>query len=159
MNPMPLASQKKFSRGAFSLVEVVLALGIVSFAVLLILGLLPIGLQSTRDSLDETEALNVISQIVADREATPATESSKIYGLPPLTSEPSAPVTTVFGIADSNSMTSSSLSVSRYRVQSVLIIPSPGRLDPYVDHLTVTWPPNGGPGGQSVDAVVTFPQP
>lgn len=48
------------SKKAFSLVEVVIAIGIVSFALLPMLGLLPIGLSTFKKAIDTT----VISQIV-----------------------------------------------------------------------------------------------
>lgn len=49
----------------FSLVEVVLALGVVSFAIVAILGVLPIGLQSGRSAQDETRASQVAQNIFA----------------------------------------------------------------------------------------------
>lgn len=42
------------NQAAFSLVEVTLAIGIVAFALLAILGLIPIGQTSTRDATDDT---------------------------------------------------------------------------------------------------------
>ena len=53
-------------RAAFSLVEVVMALGVVSFALFAILGLLPVGSQSGRDSIDATRT-SLIAQAVFDR--------------------------------------------------------------------------------------------
>jgi type II secretory pathway pseudopilin PulG len=47
----------------FSLVEVVLALGVIGFALLAIIGLLPIGLQSGRASIQETRANHLAEQI------------------------------------------------------------------------------------------------
>src|SRR4249920_2281378 len=48
---------------SFSLVEVVLTLGVVGFALLAIIGLLPIGLQSGRASIQETRANHLAEQI------------------------------------------------------------------------------------------------
>jgi uncharacterized protein (TIGR02598 family) len=50
------------SRG-FSLVETVLALGIVGFAVVAIVGLLPLAVQSARDSMVETDATLIARRI------------------------------------------------------------------------------------------------
>lgn len=58
---------------AFSLVEVVLALGIVGFALLAIIGLLPIGLQSGRASIQETRANYLADQVFATMRSQPFT--------------------------------------------------------------------------------------
>ncbi len=55
----------KFRSMAFSLVEVVLALGIVSFAIVAILGLIPTGLQTSHSSQDETRAAQIAQSILA----------------------------------------------------------------------------------------------
>ncbi len=54
---------------AFSLVEVVLALGICSFALLAILGLFMSGIQTSRESEDEIQAANMASLIISKRAA------------------------------------------------------------------------------------------
>lgn len=54
-------------RRAFSLIEVVLALGIISFAMVAVLGLLPAGLGSQKQAIEQsfgTQALNGIAQTV-----------------------------------------------------------------------------------------------
>jgi uncharacterized protein (TIGR02598 family) len=50
---------------AFSLVEVVLALGVVSFAIVAILGVLPIGLQTSKSGQDETRAAQIAQAVLA----------------------------------------------------------------------------------------------
>lgn len=58
-------------RAAFSLVEVVLALGLVSFCLLSIVGLLPVGLQSIKNAREEAAAANALNQLAeALRNAT-----------------------------------------------------------------------------------------
>lgn len=52
-------------RSAFSLVEVVLALGVVSFAIVAILGILPAGLQTGHSAQDETRAAQIAQAIIA----------------------------------------------------------------------------------------------
>ena len=49
----------------FSLVEVVLALGVISFALVAIIGLLPIGLASGRGSIQESRANHLADEIFA----------------------------------------------------------------------------------------------
>lgn len=50
-------------RRAFSLIEVVLAMGVVSFAILPLVAVLPIGLATVRDSMDETVTANIAQQV------------------------------------------------------------------------------------------------
>ena len=58
---------------AFSLAEVVLALGVIGFALLAIIGLLPIGLQSGRASIQETRANHLAAQIFNTLRSQPFT--------------------------------------------------------------------------------------
>ena len=53
----------------FSLVEVVLAIGVASFCLLTVLALLPTGLKTNQIATDSTKANQVISQIIADLRA------------------------------------------------------------------------------------------
>lgn len=55
----------------FSLVEVTIALGLVAFAVVTVLALLPTGLTSIRESIDETVRTQISQQIAADVLQTP----------------------------------------------------------------------------------------
>lgn len=67
---------------AFSLVEVVLALAIMSFCVIVLLAILPVSLTSIKNATEETAGINVISTIVSDLKSTPATNTtSTIYHL------------------------------------------------------------------------------
>ncbi len=54
------------SFGAFSLVEIVLALGIVSFAIVGIMGLFPVAMRSALESQRETRAAQIAQQIFSD---------------------------------------------------------------------------------------------
>lgn len=58
-------------RRAFSLVEVTLAVGLVSFAVITILGLMPIGLAALHKVIDTTEEAQIVRQIGAQAVLTP----------------------------------------------------------------------------------------
>ena len=57
---------------AFSLVEIVLALGVAGFCLIAILGLMPVGVQTNRNATSQTAATNIMAAIVADLRATPA---------------------------------------------------------------------------------------
>ncbi len=52
-----------YIRSAFSLVEVVLALGLVSFCLLAIVGMLPVGLRSVKNANEESAAANALNQM------------------------------------------------------------------------------------------------
>jgi uncharacterized protein (TIGR02598 family) len=60
---------------AFSLVEVTLALGIAGFALMAIFGLLPVGLNSNRTSIEQTRAMDIATSIAADLRATATNET------------------------------------------------------------------------------------
>ena len=81
------ADTRKFQvssfENAFSLVEVTLALGIASFCLLAVFGLLPTGINCNRASVEQTAAASLARAIVADLRATShASNSSPQYAIP-----------------------------------------------------------------------------
>ena len=71
----------------FSLIEVALALGVAAFALVAIIGLIPIGLNSNQTSSEQTAAAGLAAGIVADLRATPVAippvaKSSPRYQVP-----------------------------------------------------------------------------
>ena len=61
-----MTMKQKFSRSAgFSLVEVIVALGIVAFAFVGLLGIIPSGLSSFRQSVDQARALNALNMVAS----------------------------------------------------------------------------------------------
>lgn len=65
-------------RSAFSLVEVVLALGVVSFAIVAILGILPTGLQTGKSSQDETRATQLAQSVLATMASQAPTQFNNV---------------------------------------------------------------------------------
>ena len=61
---------------AFSLVEVVVALGIFIFAGFALIGVLSVGIQSNRDSKEQLQAANIIEFLCSTRRAVPTTDIS-----------------------------------------------------------------------------------
>jgi len=57
---------------AFSLLEVVLALGVAAFCLIAVLGLLPVGVQTNRNASSQTAVSNIIATVVSDLRTTPA---------------------------------------------------------------------------------------
>jgi uncharacterized protein (TIGR02598 family) len=56
---------------AFSLLEVVLALGVAGFCLIAVLGLLPVGVQTNRNASSQTAVSNIIATVVSDLRTTP----------------------------------------------------------------------------------------
>lgn len=63
---LTFGSQKRLHSGAFSLVEVVMSLGIVSFAMVGIMSLLPMGLATFRDSINTTTQAQIVQRLLND---------------------------------------------------------------------------------------------
>lgn len=68
----------KDRQSAFSLVEVVLALGVISFAIVAILGVIPTGLQTSHSSQDETRAGQLAQAILSSMASQAQTQFSNI---------------------------------------------------------------------------------
>ena len=67
----------------FSLVEVVIALGVVSFAIVAILAFFPVGLKTNRSSAAETRAAQITRAVTGSIDSQCSTFNSiKCYGLP-----------------------------------------------------------------------------
>jgi uncharacterized protein (TIGR02598 family) len=64
---------KRFLKPAsgFSLVEVVLALGVGAFCLIAVFGLLPVGVQTNRNATSQTAATGILASVIADLRATP----------------------------------------------------------------------------------------
>ncbi len=69
---------KHFNRG-FSLIEVVLALGVVSFSVLALLGLLVVGNETNKSARDETMAAQLAANEFARLRSLPAATFPTVY--------------------------------------------------------------------------------
>ncbi len=148
---------------AFSLVELTLALGVAAFCFIAVFGLIPVGVQTNRNSTSETQATTIIGLAIADLRATQigAQYGSPMYGFFPIPTDPTSPpqfvapdfvpcsggqtsTTSQVKYIDSlgQSSPSFSASTSRYRltltfVKNTTATSTTGAL--YV-HLKVTWP-------------------
>lgn len=61
---------------AFSLIEIVLALGIISFALVGIMGLFPVAMRAAQESQRETRAAQIATQIFSDLKSLPASNTA-----------------------------------------------------------------------------------
>lgn len=127
---------------AFSLIEVVLALGIITFSFLILIALISLGLNSNRLAHEQIIALNLCRQIESDLKATPSTNSvSPLYAI----AVPSVGVTNTTVLYDSYSSSTTSFGSvatnSQYRFTITLTGPpttSPN--DPVNAQIQATWP-------------------
>jgi type II secretory pathway pseudopilin PulG len=69
---------------AFTLIEVVISLAIISFALVLIVGLLGLGISNNRDSSNRLQAVNIASLLISTRRSSPTNALSQAFALPPL---------------------------------------------------------------------------
>lgn len=91
---------KSSSLGAqrgFSLVEVVMALGLVSFVLIAILGLFSVGLRGTQESEETIDASNLAAEMLGKRLASPTSDLPALdgqnFGLPKIPLVESLPTT------------------------------------------------------------------
>lgn len=90
---------------AFSLVEVVLALGVAAFCLIAVLGTLPVALKTQQTSIQQTIANNITSEIIGDLRAAytgPGTNSSQfgieLKKLPPGQAQKYTPTPVYFAL-------------------------------------------------------------
>jgi uncharacterized protein (TIGR02598 family) len=60
------------SCSAFSLVEIVVAIGIAAFCLVAMLGLIPTGMKSVKSATEQTAAVAVLQEVVTDLRSTPS---------------------------------------------------------------------------------------
>jgi hypothetical protein len=133
------------SIAAFTLVEVALAIGVVSFCLITLFSLLAVGLAGNRNANEQTGATQLLSAVVADLYATPATTpyrglkaSSLQFGIPIPAAENVVSNTFYFA---SDFQTNSTPSGCLYRLTITTASPTAGsgKIATLMD-LKVTWP-------------------
>lgn len=151
-----LASHSSRATG-FSLVEVTLALGIAAFCLVVLLGLIPAGINSNQASLEQTAAAGLAAAVVADLRATPRATpatpnpTSPRYGFTISAQAGKLATPETIYLAEDGSATgtvgvkpstgSATAALSRYRVSLAFTDPpaSPAK-GPTGVRLLVTWP-------------------
>jgi uncharacterized protein (TIGR02598 family) len=74
-DPPPTLEQRNFchfsrSRSGFSLVEIVIALGVTAFALIPLLGLLPTGIKSFQDTMNTAVCTQISQRVINDLQST-----------------------------------------------------------------------------------------
>lgn len=145
----PFHRRSVAERRAFSLVEVTAALGIVTTTLLLLVGLVPTGVQSNADTFEETQAANLASLIIADvrGSGTTAGKNSPMFNIDVNSYRNSGSGTetllfseTFDAISPTGGSHASGLS-SRYRAELKFEQPvAATKAGPLEVNLTITWP-------------------
>ncbi len=83
------------------MIEIALSLAIIGIALVSILGLLAVGLNSARDATDDNMAAQIVQAIIADRQSTPYDQttpslSETTFAVPPLDTGSFPPYTLFF---------------------------------------------------------------
>jgi len=154
---------------AFSLVEVVLAMGIIAFALIILVALLPVGLKSNSDSVGESQAVNLLQALIADRQATAYSTNSALYNLPAITNITSQLSGSLYVMEDAVT-TNAQPMAARYRVNYTIYPatniysgatndPVSGPPLPVSINFKVSWPAPQTNNPSSVETIATFMQP
>lgn len=131
---------KPRSTTAFSLIEVTIALGIIAFAMIVIMGLLPAGMSTVRESSEESAATNILAAVAADIRNIPAGQTNTpAYGIPAW-SDPVVAQGTLR--VDANGSEPGSAQAPVYAVTWTIIPPAAQSANPRYVHVRVAWPGN-----------------
>ena len=152
---------RKRSTSAFSLVELTVALGVIGFCLLTIIGLLAVGINSTHSSTVQTSATNILTAVTSDLEAVPnitpsytpasakgsvaqpsRSSGSPVYGLYLPAGGAGATSTYKFYVGD-NGLTNSSAAASLYQVNIWITASNTSANPPHQEtfaRVLITWP-------------------
>jgi uncharacterized protein (TIGR02598 family) len=149
----------------FSLVEVVLALGVAAFCLIAVMGLLSSGLGSNQSAIDQTEAASIARSIAGDLRATPATSGTAAsispqfgFSIPaPGQSVPQSYPNVLFfaeGLLPVGSSAASTAAVNAtsdplFRADVTLTSPNAGQRMATMARILVTWPALTNPNPSS----------
>jgi uncharacterized protein (TIGR02598 family) len=129
---------------SFSLVEVTLALGVAAISLLMIFSLLPIGLQTSQHSIEQTASADILSAVAVDLRATPVTNprgnaATSVQFRINIPAAGNTGMTTIFFNSAGQSANSEQPD-SRYRVTITFVASGSGAKTATFAHLKVTWP-------------------
>jgi len=150
---------------AFSLVEVTIALAVASFCLLILVGLLPAGINMNHNSFAQTVGINLSTSIAADLEATgtncatsPTNCTSPIYSISIVAPQNSSATKTLY-MQDNGSFGTTAAS-GPFRV--TVTTTGPGAANAHAAttaRIYVTWPAAANPTTgrpDSVDTVISL---
>ncbi len=134
------------NRRGFSLVEVTLALGVASICLIAIFGLLPVGLQTNQDAIQQVGSADILGHVIADLQATPVTTppggttASPQFAIDIPANPVSNATSSTLYFNNEGQFSTSVNSESRYRL-TITFLPNTGARGATLAHLKMTWPP------------------
>jgi len=138
-----------------SLVEVVMAIGIVSFAILTLVALIPVGLKTVRESSDEAAAINQLAIMATDVKSLPAGSNASIRFKIPAGTNVSQEGR--FYLDEGGTVRSDS-SAARFWVNWRVVVPaSTNTFSPSQVNLLVGWPAAATNSAGFVETLITLP--
>jgi type II secretory pathway pseudopilin PulG len=138
---------------AFSLVEVVLALGIMVFGVVVVIGLLSVVLQTTRESRDQMGAADAASHIIAVRRAEPTNSLANVF-LPAVNQDWDSPPATGGSYISDDGAPATAASATFYATYHVGTNAGTGTRAGNID-ISLFWPAGASTNAQSHYEVFT----
>ncbi len=137
---------RRLFAAAFTLVEVALALGVASFCLITVVGLVPLGVSTGQNASDQAAASSILTHVLADLRATPmtsppgaATTSAGYKVQIPSNTGTVAPTVLYFGDSDQQFTFAPTVGTSRYRLTATFL-PSNGTRTATGVTLRVSWP-------------------
>lgn len=127
-------------RSAFSLVELAIALGIASFCLVAMMGLVPMGLKSARNTTDQTAASILLDGVALDLRSVPAgSNTTQIYAITlPAAGTPGASVNNSFFFNEDGSKNSVGTSLpARYGILLTMSNPTSNTTTAWI---RIYWP-------------------
>lgn len=156
LSPSERSMRERNADRGFSLVEVALALGVAGFVLIALLGLISQGVLSTKTSVEESRALNLLDCVISDRKASPLSMRSRIYDLPLLDGSVAQAVSGSFGVGDDFVSLGEDYGDSRFRVDYTIWPTTANAKGPYVVAFRASWPAAAATPESSVEQVATF---
>ncbi len=141
----------------FTLIEVILGLGLMTFCLVLVIGLIPVGLKTNKQSRDETDAMSLVQMVAADyRTVGVSTNESPLFKMPALTNL-TAEISSTFWVAD-DAVTLTNQAASKFTVFYAINSPAVNSAAPYTVGVTVIWTGNSTNGPTQVSTLFSVPQ-
>lgn len=138
---------------AMTLVEVCMALGIFTFCIMALLGLLPTGMNLLRDTRSENIATNILTDIVSDIRVLPETQSVTTRYAIPLQNGSSGEI--AFD-ANGDQLPTAAASDAVYLARWSVFERDPGTHTPARASVAVVWPARAAKPSGIVEMLVLF---
>ncbi|SDT94251.1 hypothetical protein SAMN05444156_0938 [Verrucomicrobium sp. GAS474] len=137
------------------MVEIMMSLGVLAFAILMLIALIPLGLRTNSDTRQESTSVNIIGTMIADWKAVGlTTNQTPVFKLPALS--PGKVVSDVLWVGADGAIANKA--DSRYRVAYRVTPPSSSSsFAPYYVAVTVSWPAQAATPNGKVEATAALP--